>query len=1103
MTDERMKKSKWSGEKTEKSIIEAFSIVEGLASDYSNKMDSLTKEIVQKRIDLDAEFGAFTESENRRVIDSNQKSKVLIDQARNQKRGIKHNVERIDAIFSHMNIGPSYNISTQQINSLSKRLRDNISSWENANNYFASATEAKMHEESMIRIQEKKRDIEDVKRALELGYEDYLSNEKLKGQEYISKTINPDSIRNFTELIKAESPSAKNFSCTESISKFMYLGQARKEMVPSAYDETAELLAEGKYGICTKGKDGKLEFSLPYGQTLDEGISLFIEHSTDDRHNAHEIIRKLVLKTYMSFPAGKVEVTMIDPLELGETFSVFSKLGEETNMPRIIDEKIWSQSSDITRVINTFRGKVENLTQAYGDNKEARLKKEPIRVLAVTDFPTGFSVNAIKDLEAIIRKSISNGVCVFISGNSDEINRLKDGEQQIYNEISKSLHVGTLVENEVKIDLNKHVKDVLVNIDTISDNEQTIRDIIKTLSKGISSSKGKLEKFTDMFEDAENPSTWYKEDIDKGIQIPIGIKGADNIVKLTMGKQDGKTEHHALITGQTGAGKTNLLHTIIMSTMLSYKYDEVQMYLVDFKEGVEFNTYIKYRLPYFRVIAVDSEREFGLNILKELIGEFQKRTKLFADKDVADIAAYNAIDNVDRLPSLMLIFDEVQELFNDKDNISDNIARESIECLKTLVTEGRAVGIHIILASSNFKLATGIDAIFELMAIRIAIKGTPDQSARTILSDDNNITTILKNESAGAAVYNNANGASSANTVFQIAYLAKDERNDLLEKIAKVTTAVAELSGYKYIQRVLLTHIEDDIYNPLNQLIINKAVGALELNTNDSYPLMIGESLSFNKKFKVALDFKRNNNLLIVSQSEEKAKGLVMLIMASVLQGEIAKENVNKADRLIYLMDYSDNEESYLGDDINLADFTDLFDDQIERIEPANLEGSIFDIHKMLRDRKKRGTPKEEEKLFVIFFGINRAHRMFNEEIYDEDIDENNMTIMDQYKEILRDGNKYGICSIVWGESLGALKNALGSVVQKNFNKRIVFEAGKDAMEALVNETDSENLKKNTAIYMDVNEVKNKHFRLYEMPKIGWIRNYAEAYKSAVQKETE
>ena len=113
----------------------------------------------------------------------------------------------------------------------------------------------------------------------------------------------------------------------------------------------------------------------------------------------------------------------------------FSKLGEETNMPRIIDEKIWSQEGDITRVINAFRGKIENLTQSYGDNREARLKKEPVRVLAITDFPTGFSANAIKDLEAIVRKATASGVCIFIAANSNEIAKLKEGEQRIYNEI--------------------------------------------------------------------------------------------------------------------------------------------------------------------------------------------------------------------------------------------------------------------------------------------------------------------------------------------------------------------------------------------------------------------------------------------------------------------------------------------------------------------------------------------------------------------------------------------------------------------------------------------------------------------------------------------
>ena len=231
----------------------------------------------------------------------------------------------------------------------------------------------------------------------------------------------------------------------------------------------------------------------------------------------------------------------------------------------------------------------------------------------------------------------------------------------------------------------------------------------------------------------------------------------------------------------------------------------------------------------------------------------------------------------------------------------------------------------------------------------------------------------------------------------------------------------------------------------MNQLIIKKKVDTLGDNTDSAYPLMVGEALSLNRKFKIALDFRKNNNLLIVSQSEEKAKSLIMLIMASLLHGEISKEGVNKTDRLIYLLDYSDDEESYLNDEINLSDFTDLFEEQIQRILPSDLEESIDAVHKMLRARKERGTPQEEEKLFVIFFGINRAHRMINEEIYEEDIDEKNLTTMDQYKEILCDGNQYGICSIVWGESLNAVKNALGSMVKKNFNKRIVFEAGKDA----------------------------------------------------------
>ena len=98
---------------------------------------------------------------------------------------------------------------------------------------------------------------------------------------------------------------------------------------------------------------------------------------------------------------------------------------------------------------------------------------------------------------------------------------------------------------------------------------------------------------------------------------------------MVLGRGGGSTEHHALIAGQTGAGKSTLLHTLIMSTLISYSPDEVQMYLLDFKEGVEFSAYTRYRLPSLRVVAINSEREFGLNVLKELCTELEARTKHF------------------------------------------------------------------------------------------------------------------------------------------------------------------------------------------------------------------------------------------------------------------------------------------------------------------------------------------------------------------------------------------------------------------------------------------------------------------------------------------
>ncbi len=51
------------------------------------------------------------------------------------------------------------------------------------------------------------------------------------------------------------------------------------------------------------------------------------------------------------------------------------------------------------------------------------------------------------------------------------------------------------------------------------------------------------------------------------------------------------TSQHVLIAGKTGSGKSTLLHVLITNVALRYSPDEVELYLIDFKKGVEFKAY--------------------------------------------------------------------------------------------------------------------------------------------------------------------------------------------------------------------------------------------------------------------------------------------------------------------------------------------------------------------------------------------------------------------------------------------------------------------------------------------------------------------------------
>ena len=186
----------------------------------------------------------------------------------------------------------------------------------------------------------------------------------------------------------------------------------------------------------------------------------------------------------------------------------------------------------------------------------------------------------------------------------------------------------------------------------------------------------------------------WSEDTASELRVPIGRTGATKFQYLAIGKG---TCQHGLIAGKTGSGKSTLFHVIITNLALWCSPEQVEFYLVDFKKGVEFKCYATHRLPHARVVAIESDREFGLSVLQRVDDELKHRGDLFRQLGVQDVAGYKRAGGTEPIPRSLLIIDEFQEFFVEDDRISQTASL----LLDRLVRQGRAFGIHVLLGSQT------------------------------------------------------------------------------------------------------------------------------------------------------------------------------------------------------------------------------------------------------------------------------------------------------------------------------------------------------------------------------------------------------------------
>jgi S-DNA-T family DNA segregation ATPase FtsK/SpoIIIE len=216
---------------------------------------------------------------------------------------------------------------------------------------------------------------------------------------------------------------------------------------------------------------------------------------------------------------------------------------------------------------------------------------------------------------------------------------------------------------------------------------------------------------------------------------------------------------HWMVGGRSGAGKTAFLVNVLYGLGTRYGPDELALYLLDFKEGVSFAEFVPTRrdrtwLPHARAVGVESDREYGLAVLRELDAEMTRRSVAYKRAGVtkfAELRAAAAEEGRHRpLPRILCVVDEFQVLLAG----ADQMAAEAVALLESLARKGRSYGIHLILASQTVlgveALYAKRDSIFGQFPVRIALPGGGD-----VLEPTNDSAAGLP---LGTAVVNTAGG---------------------------------------------------------------------------------------------------------------------------------------------------------------------------------------------------------------------------------------------------------------------------------------------------------------------------------------------------------
>ncbi len=593
---------------------------------------------------------------------------------------------------------------------------------------------------------------------------------------------------------------------------------------------------------------------------------------------------------------------------------------------------------------------VNGVSNIFEYNDKSKENPQSMHLMVLLDFPEKYSLETISQIAKITANGADTGMYTLIVRNQSYVPEF-GSRNNVYNSametiLNNSVH---LQENENGYMLDKTKSFVPLQTLPIDEFGTKVFEVLKFKAEKQKATSILMQEMFDMSDNTVKKPLEFS----KLVEVPIGKNGGN--IQSVKFSTTGDSAAHALVIGGTGSGKSNLLHALILGACYRYSPKELQIYLIDFKGGVEFKYYERNRLPHICLTGLTSEPEDGVAILTNIRTALRERENIFRRNSVEDIVAYNSLEGHELMPRMLVIIDEVQELF-----AHEKLSQQALTILGELFKKGRAFGISILWASQTVPKTVGgdfKDKVLSQIGNRICLKLNNADDAEAIGISASKVRQLNRPEKGLGIIFDGLDFVE-----FRVAYASDDKvqmdeerksdkvyRKDYISKINNRWKA--DVEACTSLKPLFI--VGDDAI-PVAKEGANKYQLGVTLETqpksNEDYALSVGQDYISGEPFHIAIPLKGSKeNCWIAGKDMDVLRDIMGYTMLSV-----ALENKTNSDMKEYVKSiYYFNGELITRNEDNLLNILpERLGDMVSKID--NAENFIETMRKLYIIRKER-----------------------------------------------------------------------------------------------------------------------------------------------------